>query len=85
MLKNASLLAIVAVHTAENEASEVGLRSLLSTRGTELAERQWKGAERECQTSGGSFSAVSTATIARKDAFFCIFHNLQDLHPFAPF
>ena len=36
------------------------------------------------QTSDGSFSAVSTATIASKDAFFCIFRDLQDLHPFAP-
>ena len=33
----------------------------------------------------GSFSAVWTATIASKDAFFSIFQNLQDLHPFAPF
>ena len=37
-----------------------------------------------CQTSDGSFSAVSTATIASKDAFFCIFRDLQDLHSFAP-
>ena len=36
------------------------------------------------QTSDGSFSAVSTATIARKDAFCSIFQNLQDLHAFAP-
>ena len=36
------------------------------------------------QTSDGSFSAVSTATIASKDAFFCIFRDLQDLHSFAP-
>ena len=35
-------------------------------------------------TLDGSFSAVWTATIASKDAFFCIFHNLQDLHSFAP-
>ena len=32
----------------------------------------------------GSFSAVSTATIARKDAFFRIFQDLQDSHAFAP-
>ena len=31
----------------------------------------------------GSFSAVSTATIARKDAFCSIFRDLQDLHSFA--
>ena len=36
------------------------------------------------QTSDGSFSAVSTATIASKDAFFCIFRDLQDLHSFPP-
>ena len=36
------------------------------------------------QTSDGSFSAVSTATIASKDAFFCIFRDLQDLYSFAP-
>ena len=35
-------------------------------------------------TSDGSFSAVSTATIASKDAFFSIFRDLQDLHSFAP-
>ena len=34
-----------------------------------------------CQTSDGSFSAVSTATIASKDAFCSIF---RDLHSFAP-
>ena len=32
----------------------------------------------------GSFSAVSTATIARVGAFFSIFRDLQDLHTFAP-
>ena len=31
-----------------------------------------------------SFSAVSTATIARVGAFFQIFRDLQDFHPFAP-
>ena len=36
------------------------------------------------QTLDGSFSAVSTATIASKDAFFSIFRDLQDLHSFAP-
>ena len=36
------------------------------------------------ETLEGSFSAVSTATIARKDAFFSIFRDLQDLHSFAP-
>ena len=36
------------------------------------------------QTLDGSFSAVWTATIASKDAFFCIFRALQDLHSFAP-
>ena len=37
-----------------------------------------------CLTLDGSFSAVSTATIARKDAFFSIFRDLQDLCAFAP-
>ena len=37
------------------------------------------------QTLHGSFSAVWTATIASKDGFYCIFRDLQDLHPFAPF
>ena len=36
------------------------------------------------QTLQGSLSAVWTATIARKDAFFSIFRDLQDLHTFAP-
>ena len=36
------------------------------------------------QTLEGSFSAVSTATIARVGAFFQIFRDLQDFHPFAP-
>ena len=36
------------------------------------------------QTLEGSFSAVSTATIARVGAFFQIFRDLQDYHPFAP-
>jgi len=31
---------------------------------------------------GGSFSPVSTATIARNDAFFSIFRDLQDLYTF---
>ena len=46
----------------------------------------WGLPRRSCpsQTSDGSFSAVWTATIASKDAFCSIFHNLQDLHPFAP-
>ena len=37
-----------------------------------------------CLTLEGSFSSVSTATIARKDAFCSIFLDLQDLHSFAP-
>ena len=37
-----------------------------------------------CQTLDGSFSAVWTATIARKDAFCSIFRDLQDLHSFPP-
>ena len=37
-----------------------------------------------CQTLEGSFSAVWTATIARKDAFCRDFRDLQDLHSFAP-
>ena len=36
------------------------------------------------QTLRGSFSAVSTATIARVGVFFRIFRDLQDLHSFAP-
>ena len=36
------------------------------------------------QTLEGSFSAVSTATIARVVAFFRIFRDLQDVHSFAP-
>ena len=37
-----------------------------------------------CLTLEGSFSSVSTATIARKGAFCSIFWALQDLHSFAP-
>ena len=37
------------------------------------------------ETLEGSFSAVSTATIARVGAFFSIFRDLQDVHSFAPF
>ena len=36
------------------------------------------------ETLEGSFSSVSTATIARVGAFFRIFQDLQDLHSFAP-
>ena len=36
------------------------------------------------QTLEGSFAAVSTLLIARKDAFFSIFRDLQDFHSFAP-
>ena len=36
------------------------------------------------QTLGGSFSAVSTATIATKYSFFQDFRDLQDFHTFAP-
>ena len=42
-----------------------------------------RGANR--QTLDRSFSAVWTATIASKDAFFCIFRDLQDLIRFASF
>ena len=37
-----------------------------------------------CQSLEGSFLAVWTAAIARKDAFCSIFRDLQDLHSFAP-
>ena len=48
--------------------------------------RPHKGGRRlaVCQTLEGSFSAVWTAAIARKDAFCSIFRDLQDLHSFAP-
>ena len=36
------------------------------------------------QTLRGSFSAVSTATIATKYSFCSVFRDLQDLHSFAP-
>ena len=36
------------------------------------------------ETLEGSFSAVSTATIARLGSFYSIFRDLQDLHTFAP-
>ena len=36
------------------------------------------------QTLKGSFSAVSTATIATKYSFFQVFRDLQDFHTFAP-
>ena len=36
------------------------------------------------QTLRGSFSAVSTATIATKYSFFQVFRDLQDFHTFAP-
>ena len=36
------------------------------------------------QTLEGSFSAVSRPPIARVGAFFTIFRDLQDFHPFAP-
>ena len=36
------------------------------------------------ETLEGSFSSVSTATIARVGAFFRVFQDLQDLHSFAP-
>ena len=35
------------------------------------------------ETLEGSFSSVSTATIARVGAFFSIFRDLQDFQPFA--
>ena len=77
MLKNAPTLAIVAVHTAENEPSKVGaeMPHLVELARLPLA---------ATATFGGSFSAVWTATIASKDAFFSIFRDLQDLHSFAP-
>ena len=36
------------------------------------------------QPCHGPFSAVSTLPIARVGAFFSIFHDLQDIHAFAP-
>ena len=36
------------------------------------------------QTLQCSFSSVSTPPIARVGAFFSIFHDLQDIHAFAP-
>ena len=88
MLQNEPSLAIVAVHTSENEPSEVG-PALLAPRqvGLHTGPRRLICCCRAAaarQTLDASFSAVWTATIARKDAFFCIFRDLQDLHSFAP-
>ena len=53
--------------------------------------RAWKKLRRRMengmkspQTLRGSFSAVSTATIATKYSFFRVFRDLQDSHTFAP-
>ena len=47
----------------------------------------WKGGGTQLpipQISDGSFSAVSTATIATKGSFCRVFEDLQDLQTFAP-
>ena len=124
MLKNDTLVAIVAVHTAENEPLNVFWRWFLliySSPALRPARRlrrpRWRrrapgpaaapfpprpaprpatppkfllarlGGGRgdyHPQILRGSFSAVSTGTIARVGAFFRIFRDLQDLHSFAP-
>mgnify|MGYP001364819213 CR=1 FL=1 len=99
MLQNASLLAIVAVDTAENEPSEVShaeapgkdVKSARAQLGIELRnDSQCSSADplyifyRFCRFLEGSFSAVSTATIARNGAFFHIFRDLPAFHAFAP-
>ena len=102
MQQNASLLAIVAVHTAENEPPRAPEGRVAADECAGLALSSLVVDETDAQgdvdgelvrnphddaslTSDGAFSAVWTATIASKDAFCSIFHNLQDLHPFAPF
>ena len=49
-----------------------------------LLRRRMKNEWNHPQTLRGSFSAVSTATIATKYSFFQDFRDLQDLHTFAP-
>ena len=98
-LQNEPLVAIVAVHTAENEPVKVwGTTAATSRASMRRSPLQFSplGASaggRSCLSLGaiirlkllfGSFSAVWTATIARKDAFCRDFRDLQDLHSFAP-
>ena len=95
MLQNAPGLAIVAVDTEENERLKFGVNysvysvtSLVPSNGDGTPDRcrgrvDWKFFH-FLQTSRGSFSAVSTATIARVGSFFSIFWGLQDLQSFAP-
>ena len=52
-----------------------------STRCLRIGLKQWKN---HLKFLRGSFSAVSTATMARKDAFCSIFWDLQELLSFSP-
>ena len=49
-----------------------------------IKSRGWMQIKENEMTLEGSFSAVSTATIARVGAFCSIFRDLQDYHTFAP-
>ena len=72
MLKNASLLAIVAVDTAENEPIKVGGRfHSFFIRHLTNFQRLVLG-------------CIEASDRERVGAFFSIFRDLQDLHAFAP-
>ena len=90
MLKNEPTLAIVAVHTAENEPLKVlGVIQFNFQFGPYLLQSAFHlgrgtytqiktGAGFKLKNKNGPFSSVSTATIARVGSFFSIFRDLQD-------
>ena len=96
MLKNAPSFAIGGVDTEENEHCEVCPLSVspdpqsMDARCAMSAEKQERRTylgdlyTESGQTLQCSFSSVSTPPIARVGAFFSIFHDLQDIHAFAP-
>ena len=69
-------------HTAAHIRTKISIKSY-KTRGRHRGGRGYRLLA-SVQTLEGSFSAVSTATIATKYSFCSVFRDLQDLQSFAP-
>ena len=68
----------------QNPVVVTGRGPLLECPPSSLLRSELNKLNKSHQILRGSFSSVSTATIARKDAFCSIFRDLQDLQSFAP-
>jgi len=80
---NAALFSMYRKRLCSASRSEKSM-SLYISLYVKILGRRMKNEWNHPQTLRGSFSAVSTATIATKYSFFQDFRDLQDLHSFAP-